>query len=166
MDRQLARLSAMAVLLIAAGSAGCAPVRTYSGFRPDYNNADIPTPQVGVDTKDTVQQRFGTPSTQAVLDQTAWYYISENVERVAFYNPHITSRRVMVVKFDANNHVSAVDNFGIERGRIISYNHDVTPTRGRELGVLEQLFGNIGSTPPIHTDDEDQGGPRRDRGGH
>ena len=159
MDRHLARLSAMAVLVVAAGSAACAPVRTYSGFRPDFNNAQIPTPQVGVDTKDTVQQRFGTPSTQAVLDQTAWYYISENEERVAFYSPHITSRRVMVVKFDADNKVSAVDSYGIERGRIVAYNHDVTPTRGRELGILEQLFGNIGSTPPIHTEDEQGGRP-------
>ncbi|HWA00686.1 MAG TPA: outer membrane protein assembly factor BamE [Caulobacterales bacterium] len=162
MDRNLLRLSAAALLIATAGASACAPVRSYSGFRPDYNNAQIPTPEVGVDTKDTVQQRFGTPSTQAVLDQTAWYYISENQERVAFYTPHITGRRVMVVKFDAENKVSAVESYGIERGRIIAYNHDATPTRGRELGILEQLFGNIGSTPPIRSDEEQQGGrPRR-----
>ncbi|HVY86478.1 MAG TPA: outer membrane protein assembly factor BamE [Caulobacterales bacterium] len=164
MDRNLLRLSAAALLIATAGASACAPVRTYSGFRPDYNNREITQPQVGVDTKDTVQERFGTPSTQAVLDQTAWYYISENQEQVAFYSPRVTSRRVMVVKFDTDNKVSAVENFGIERGRIVAYSHDATPTRGRELGILEQLFGNIGSTPPIHADEEDQGGrPRRDR---
>ncbi|MEQ1618411.1 MAG: outer membrane protein assembly factor BamE [Terricaulis sp.] len=145
------RLSAAAVAL--AAGAACAPVQTYNGFRADYNNVDIATPQVGVDTRDTIRQRFGSPSTTAIYDQTAWYYVSAVQERVAFYSPRITSRRVMVVRFD-NDTVSAVDNFGLERGRIVSYNSEETPTRGRELGVLEQLLGNVGRTPPIRPEAE------------
>ncbi len=146
------RLSAAAIAL--AAGAACAPVQTYNGFRADYNNADIPAPQIGVDTRDTVRQRFGSPSTTAIYDQTAWYYVSAVQERVAFYSPRITSRRVMVVRFEDDT-VSAVDNFGLERGRIVSYNSEETPTRGRELGVLEQLLGNVGRTPPIRPEAED-----------
>ncbi len=47
----------------------CAPVQTYSGFRPERNDVEIADPQVGVDTRDTVQQRFGSPSTTAVFDR-------------------------------------------------------------------------------------------------
>lgn len=146
------RLSAAAIAL--ATGAACAPVQTYNGFRADYNNVDIAAPQVGVDTRDTIRQRFGSPSTTAIYDQTAWYYVSAVQERVAFYAPRTTSRRVMVVRFD-NDTVSAVDNFGLERGRIVSYNSEETPTRGRELGVLEQLLGNVGRTPPIRPEAED-----------
>lgn len=146
------RLSAAAVAL--AAGAACAPVQTYNGFRADYNNVDIPLPQVGVDTRDSVRQRFGSPSTTAVFDQTAWYYLSAVQERVAFYAPRITERRVMVVRFDGET-VTAVENFGLERGRIVAYNDEETPTRGRELGVLEQLLGNVGRTPPIRPDAED-----------
>ncbi len=146
------RLSAAVAAL--AASTACAPVQTYNGFRADYNNADIPTPQVGVDTRDTIRQRFGSPSTTAVFDQTAWYYVSAVQERLAFYSPRITARRVMVVRFD-NDTVSGVDNFGLERGRIVSYNSEETPTRGRELGLLEQLLGNVGRTPPIRPEAED-----------
>lgn len=153
-----------AALLIVAAAAACSPVRTHSGFRPDYNNIAITDPQVGVDTADTVRQRFGTPSTTAVFDQTAWYYISSIKEQMAFYSPRITERTVMVVKFDENNVVSSVEKYGMERGQLIAYNEDFTPTRGRELGVLEQLFGNIGATPPLAAADESrQGGSRRDR---
>jgi outer membrane protein assembly factor BamE (lipoprotein component of BamABCDE complex) len=146
------RLSAAAVAL--AAGAACAPIQTYNGFRADYNNAEIPAPEVGVDTRDSVRQRFGSPSTTAVFDQTAWYYVSAVQERVAFYSPRITQRRVMVVRFE-NDTVAAVDNFGLERGRIVSYNSEETPTRGRELGVLEQLLGNVGRTPPIRPESED-----------
>jgi len=145
MDRALMRLSAIAVALAAATSA-CAPVQTYNGFRPDRNNAEIPDPQVGVDTRATVQQRFGSPSTTAVFDQTTWYYVSSIQERVAFYTPRITERQVMVVRFDGDV-VAGVERFGLERGRIVSYSSDETPTRGRELGVLEQLLGTVGASP-------------------
>ncbi len=146
------RLSAAAVVL--AAGAACAPVQTYNGFRADYNNVEIPPPQVGVDTRQSVMQRFGSPSTTAVFDQTAWYYVSAVQERVAFYAPRITERRVMVVRFDGEN-VAAVENFGLERGRLVAYNDEETPTRGRELGLLEQLLGNVGRTPPIRPDAED-----------
>jgi len=158
MDRGFLRLSA-AVAALAAASA-CSPVTTYNGFSPERNNVEIQQPQVGVDTRATIQQRFGSPSTTAIFDQTAWYYVSAVQQRTAFYNPRITQRDVMVVRFDGET-VSAVERFGLERGQIVSYNNNVTPTRGRELGILEQIFGNIGNTPPIRSDSEREGGPRR-----
>ncbi|UPT64763.1 MAG: outer membrane protein assembly factor BamE [Hyphomonadaceae bacterium JAD_PAG50586_4] len=159
MNRGFLRFSAIAIAL-AAGTAACAPVQSYNGFRADRNNEEIPDPQVGVDTRDTVVQRFGSPSTSAVFDQTAWYYVGSVQERVAFYTPRITERRVMVVRFEGDV-VSGVEKYGMERGRVISYDSNETPTRGRELGVLEQLLGNVGSTPPIRASEENEGGPRR-----
>lgn len=160
MDRGFLRLSAALVALGAA--VACAPVQTYSGFSAERNNVEIPDPQVGVDTRSTVQQRFGSPSTTAVMEEQAtWYYLSSVQERVAFYTPRITERQVMAVRFNGDT-VAAVEKFGIERGQIIAYNDNATPTRGRELGLLEQIFGNIGNAPPIRRDEEEQGA-RRDR---
>ena len=156
----LLRLSAAAMALGAA--AACAPVQTYSGFLPERNDVQIADPQPGVDTRSTVQQRFGTPSTTAVFDQTAWYYVSSVQEQVAFYTPETTERRVMVVRFSGDT-VSAVEKFGLERGRLVAYNDEVTPTRGRELGIIEQMLGNVGNTSPIRTEDERQGGRPGDR---
>ena len=156
MNRNFVRLSAAAFVV---ATAACAPVNTYSGFSAERNNVQIADPQVGVDTRDTVQQRFGSPSTTAVFDQTAWYYVSQTQEQVAFYRPRITQRQVMVVRFNGET-VSAVEKYGMERGRLVAYDTHETPTRGRELGIIEQLFGNIGSTPPIRPEDDQQQGGR------
>lgn len=159
MKRGLLRLSAAALVAAVAATSACAPTHSYNGFLPDRNNQEIPDPQVGVDTRDTITQRFGSPSTTAVFDQTAWYYVSSVQESVAFYTPRITERRVMVVRFDGEM-VTAVEKYGLERGRLVAYDDHITPTRGRELGVLEQLFGNVGATP-LPNQEEDEGGPRR-----
>lgn len=155
MNRPLLRFSALA-LLAAAASACVSPVQTYSGFRAERNNEQITDPQVGVDNQDTVRQRFGSPSSTAVFDQTTWYYLSQTQEQRAFMRPTITDRQVMAVRFDAANSVAGVEKFGLERGRVVSYSEDITPTRGRELGLLEQLLGNIGNTTPLPSGDAER----------
>ncbi len=157
MDGGFLRLSATALALGAA--AACAPIQSYSGFVTERSETEVVDPQVGVDTRATIQQRFGSPSTTAIFDQTAWYYVSSVQERIAFYTPETTFRHVMVVRFDGDM-VASVEKFGLERGRIVNYADEATPTRGRELGIIEQLLGNVGA-PPIRRDDEE--GPRRDR---
>jgi outer membrane protein assembly factor BamE (lipoprotein component of BamABCDE complex) len=157
MKGHFVRTSALAIAL-AAGVGACAPVRTTHGFISD--NRAATEVQVGVDTKSSVLQRLGSPSTTAVFDQTSWYYISSTQQRFAFYNPTTVEREVLVVRFGADDVVTAVDRYGVERGQVVAYSEDATPTRGRELGLLEQIFGSVGRAPPIRTEEE---GPRRDR---
>jgi outer membrane protein assembly factor BamE (lipoprotein component of BamABCDE complex) len=155
MNRHVLRLSAVA-LLAAASSACVSPVQTYSGFSAERNNQQITDPQVGVDTQDTVRQRFGSPSTTAVFDQTTWYYLSQVQEQRAFLRPTITERQVIAVRFDEGNTVAAVEKFGIERGRVVNLSEEVTPTRGRELGIVEQIFGNIGNSSPLRSQEDER----------
>lgn len=157
MDRTKLGIAVAALALM--GVSACNPVRDTHGFSavtPDQKKVEV-----GVDTKSTVLARLGTPSTESAFDQTAWYYISIVQERYAFYEPKTVGREVTVVKFDADGKVTNVDTFGMERGRVVSINGDRTPTRGRELGLLEQIFGNIGNSSPIRTQDEDRRGNRR-----
>lgn len=157
MDRTKLGIAVAALALM--GVSACNPVRDTHGFSavtPDQKKVEV-----GVDTKSTVLARLGTPSTESAFDQTAWYYISIVQERYAFYEPKTVGREVTVVKFDADGKVTNVDTFGMERGRVVSINGDRTPTRGRELGLLEQIFGNIGNSSPIRTPEEDRRGNRR-----
>ena len=158
MNRGFLRVSAA---LIALGvAAACAPVNTYSGFSAERNNVEIPDPQIGVDTRSTVQQRFGPlDHRRARSERCAVLCFGRAGARGSHLR--ITERQVMVVRFDGET-VSAVDKYGLERGRIVAYNDNATPTRGRELGVLEQIFGNIGRASPIGRDEQEQGA-RRDR---
>lgn len=144
-------IAAAAVLAVAA--AACTPVRDQHGFVPD--SPEAAKVEAGVDTKATVLARLGTPSTTSAFDGEAWYYISAVQERLAFYTPKTAERTVIAVRFGADDVVSGVETFGIEKGKVVAFNADETPTRGRELGLVEQIFGNIGRNPTQLPDEEE-----------
>ena len=125
---------------------GCTPVRETHGWVSD--TASEAQVQPGVDTRSTVLARMGSPSTTASFGGTDWYYITSLQEQYSSLKPRTTARTVTVIRFNADDVVDKVDKFGVERGRLINYANDKTPTRGRELGLLEQIFGTVGARLP------------------
>lgn len=140
-------------------TAACTPVRDQHGYIPDSQEAT--QVQVGVDTKTTVLARMGTPSTVGAFDSEAWYYVSQTQERLAFFNPRTTQRDIIAVRFGKDDVVAAVDRFGVEKGRVVAYSDAKTPTRGRELTLIEQLLGSVGRPAGLPSDETEQNRQRR-----
>jgi outer membrane protein assembly factor BamE (lipoprotein component of BamABCDE complex) len=138
--RRLA-LAAAAVAAVTATGA-CTPITSYAGFQAvDAQPADV---KVGEDTKSTVLTKLGSPSATSTFDPNLWYYVTQVSERIAFYNPRVASREVVAVTFrKEDEQVVAVNKYGLTDGRVIDFSNRETPTRGREMTVLEQLLGNV-----------------------
>ena len=136
--------AATAALLGAAlvGTGACTPLTTYTGFQAvDAKPTDI---KPGEDTKSTVMSKLGSPSATSTFDPNLWYYVTQVTERIAFYNPRVASREVVALNFDKDNErVLAVNSYTLKDGKVIAFNGRETPTRGRELTILEQLLGNV-----------------------
>src|SRR5690242_4473583 len=100
--------------------------------------------------KSEVQGILGSPSTTASvnLQGDSYYYISSTTEQKAFFNPTEVDRQVIAIRFDQNDQVASPGQYGLEDGKIIDINSRTTPARGRELTVLQQLFGDIGKPGP------------------
>ena len=123
--------------------AGCAATRDFHGYVPDQALAtDV---QPAVDTRSTVLARLGTPSTTSIFNDNLWVYMSSTRELLTFYYPKVVAREIVAIQFDEDDVVSDVLVYDVNDGRTLAYNSRVTPTRGRELGILEQLFGTIGN---------------------
>jgi outer membrane protein assembly factor BamE (lipoprotein component of BamABCDE complex) len=142
MIRKLAYAALASAAVISAGA--CAPVTAYHGFQAvEANPKEV---KVGEDTKATVHERLGSPSAVASFEPNIWYYVSEVTDQVAFRRPITKKRDVVAIAFtkDSAERVEKVDTYSLKDGRIVSYNGRATPTRGREMTVLEQLLGNVG----------------------
>jgi hypothetical protein len=75
--------------------------------------------------------------------------------QLAFARPVPKDQRVLIVRFAPDGNVTAVERRGLEQVADISPT-DKTPTLGRETGLIEDLFGNIGQVGSV----PGGGGPR------
>jgi outer membrane protein assembly factor BamE (lipoprotein component of BamABCDE complex) len=124
---------------------GCRATRDFHGYVPDQA---LPTDvKPDVDTRSTVLARLGSPSTTSIFDDNLWVYMSDTREMLAFYYPRTVAREIVAIQFDDQDVVSDVLTYDVKASRVVAYNSRITPTRGRELGILEQLFGTLGRLP-------------------
>jgi outer membrane protein assembly factor BamE (lipoprotein component of BamABCDE complex) len=65
----------------------------------------------------------------------------------------VTSRDVVAIAFDkSTEQVTSVNSYTLADGRVIAFNGRETPTRGREMSILEQLLGSIGAGSALPPD--------------
>jgi outer membrane protein assembly factor BamE (lipoprotein component of BamABCDE complex) len=155
----LRRAAYAAIALSLLSSAACAPITSYSGFQAiESDPKDV---KVAVDTKSTVRGKLGSPSATSTFDPNIWYYMNQVKQRVAFRRPQVVSRNVTAITFNKENEqVESVNNYTLKDGKVIAFNGRETPTRGRELTILEQLLGNVGRGSMLPRDDETVPGSR------
>ncbi len=130
---------------LAFGLAACTKAVRVQGNMPDPEViAEI---QPGIDDRNVVVDKLGSPSTISTFIDNKWYYIGQKTEQFAFLDPDILERSVLVVSFDQNGVVDDTLLYTLEDGQIVDPVDRITPTEGKELNVLQQLFGNIGRFP-------------------
>jgi len=147
-------------LLVAATLAlavSCAPTRDFHGYVID--EAAPAEVEPGIDTRASVLARLGTPSTRSIFDENTWVYMSTTRERFAYFTPKVANRAVVAIRFSEEDVVDEVLTYDAEDGAVINYAARETATRGRELGILEQLFGNVGRVVLPPTDESTPGNP-------
>ncbi|MAF47905.1 MAG: outer membrane protein assembly factor BamE [Rhodospirillales bacterium] len=136
------RLSLVLTAVLAAVLGACSPRVSTHGNLPDPDLlADI---EVGHVNKNEVARILGTPSSVAPFDSDTWYYVSEKTKTVAFFEPEVTERKIIIIRFDKRGMVKEFKTFGLEEAKQIEMVERKTPTAGNELGLLRQMFGNIG----------------------
>jgi outer membrane protein assembly factor BamE (lipoprotein component of BamABCDE complex) len=133
----------MAAIGAAVLLAGCAQTRSHKGIVLDPQLASGIQP--GVDNKDSVEKLLGRPSFVGQFTPNDWYYVSRDVNQVAFRNPRVTKQTVMIVRFDPKGNVASVQRTGRELVMNVNPTGRKTPTLGRSRSFFEELFGNIGT---------------------
>lgn len=132
--------------------AACNPILRTHGYVATENEKPQEV-DPNTDTKATVLSRLGNPSVKGTFDERegvedeTWYYITSIRQSYAYLRPQIEDRTIVAVSFNEDGQVSKVAEYGIEDGRYVDFSNRKTPTRGRQLNTLEQIFGTIGAIP-------------------
>ena len=137
------RVAAIAVLVL-LGTAACAPRQDFRGITIEEDKVALI--QVGQSSEAQVNALLGSPSTISTFPDwgVVYYYISSQTDTVAFLTPELIDQQVLAIAFDKDNRVKEMKRYGMKDGKQIAFVDRETPTRGKELTFLEQLFGNLG----------------------
>lgn len=133
---------AVVTMAVAAALSGCTRMRNNQGYVADEQLTSAI--QAGVDNRESVLKTLGRPSITSQFDDREWYYVSRNTAQLAFLTPKPTEQQILIVTFDPNGTVSKVEKRGLEQVVSVNPSDDKTPTLGRDTGIFEDLFGNIG----------------------
>jgi len=140
----------VALIGLAIAISGCNPILRTHGYVPTANNKPQEV-NPDTDTKATVLARLGNPSVKTTFDEDlvedTWYYMNSVRQRYAYLRPKIEDRNITAVTFNEDGQVTKIAEYGSEDGRYVNFVDRKTPTRGRELTALEQVFGTIGRLP-------------------
>ena len=120
----------------------CARIQNNMGYLVD--EAVVAEVKPGIDNRESVAKALGRPSIASEWDNKTWYYVSRLTKQTAFLTPKPSQQSIIAVTFDDKGNVASVNRRGLEQVATIDPANDKTPTLGRESGVFEDLFGNIG----------------------
>ncbi len=137
----IARRALCAAALIGLLS-GCEETVHLRGNTPDPTV--ISSIKSGIHTKADITRLLGSPSTIATFEKEIWYYIGGRVKTVSFFEPEVLERKIVTVHFDKRGIVTGLNEKDASKNIAVSLVERETPTRGKELTVLQQLIGNVG----------------------
>ncbi len=142
--RNLARTAVVGVLL--AGLAACAEQVRKHGYVP--TDADLAEIVVGVDTRESVAESIGTPSSAGLLNESGFYYVQSRMRTVGPRRPQVIDRQVVAISFTEAGVVQNVERFGLEDGRMVALSRRVTESSVNSQTFIRQLLGNLGNFNP------------------
>lgn len=134
------RLGLAALGLAALGA--CAPTFRTHGYIPPQEALDSVV--IGVDTRDSLAETLGRPSSTGLLDDSGWYYVQSRWRHFAYRAPEEIDRQVVAISFDARGTVTNIERFGLQDGRVVVLSRRITETSIRNMTFLRQLYENFG----------------------
>ena len=126
----------------------CSPIFKNHGYIPPAE--DLAEIKVGVDTRDSVLETLGAPSSSGVLRDSGYYYVASRVRYRGPKRPKVVSRELVAVSFDQRGVVRNIERFGLEDGYVVVLERRVTDSSVQNKGFLRQLLGNIGNFNPAN----------------
>lgn len=145
MSGRMVRLGIAGVLL--AFVVGCAATFSNHGYAP--SDSELANVVVGVDTRASVEETIGRPSSTGVLTESGWYYVSSQVRHFAYKSPEVVDRQLVAISFDKHGRVENIERFTLQDGRVITLNRRVTTSNIKGVSIVGQLLSNLGKGGPM-----------------
>jgi len=139
--KHMKRLILPLILLSVTPLTACTPVSAVRGnLVEDYQLKEV---LPGIDGKDDVIRKIGSPTTISTFDENTWYYMGQKTKKKGILDPKVVEEKIIEVSFNADGKVANV----VERkdGRQnIPIVQRTTPVSGNDFTFVQQMLVNVG----------------------
>lgn len=129
-----------AVLLCVSLAACTASYRNH-GYVP--LEEDLSQIAVGIDTRDSVAELVGTPSSAGVLNDSGYYYVRSRVKHFAWQKPEVIERQVVAISFSEAGIVENIGRYTLQDGNVVPLARRIT-RNGQDVSFIKKLLANVG----------------------
>ena len=121
---------------------GCAnTMNTQGQIIPEENFAKL---EPGTQNKLAVLRLLGSPSSESLFAEKKWLYITTKTQKRVLTHDEVKDREIVILAFDDNDMLSNITKRTAKDGRDIAPLPQRTKTHGQSLGILDQMFENLG----------------------
>ena len=120
----------------------CTTIYRNHGYAPsDEVLANILT---GIDTRASVEDTLGMPTTIGVPEGNSMYFISSRWRHYGIKPPVPISRQIVAIKFDASDILSNVSRYELSDSKLVVLSRRVTAGGASDISFIRQIMGNVG----------------------
>ena len=127
--------------------ASCSEKISYSGKIINYDSFNYTI----LTNKNEVLNKIGHPNFIDPIEKK-YYYFSEKKNVKNFFEKKIENRIMLVFEFDENDTIKSISKFDLKDQKTINYIKDTTSHELIQRGLIEKIFGGVGSSVPSTTE--------------
>ena len=131
------------VLLFFVLFVSCSEKISYTGKIINYDSFDY----TRITNKYEVLNEIGQPNFIDPIEKK-YYYFSEKKNEKNFFEKKIENRIMLVFEFDENDTIKSITKFDLNDQKTINYIKDTTSHELIQRGLIEKIFGGVGSSVP------------------
>ena len=125
----------------------CSEKISYSGKIINYDSFNYTI----LTNKNEVLNRIGQPNFIDPIEKK-YFYFSEKKNEKNFFEKKIENRIMLVFEFDENDTIKSISKFDLNDQKTINYIKDTTSHELIQRGLIEKIFGGVGSSVPSTTE--------------
>ncbi len=125
----------------------CSEKISYSGKVIHYDSFNYTI----MTNKNEVLNKIGQPNFIDPIEKK-YYYFSEKKNVKNFFEKKIENRIMLVFEFDENDTIKSISKFDLNDQKTINYIKDTTSHELIQRGLIEKIFGGVGSSVPSTTE--------------
>ncbi|MDX2083032.1 MAG: outer membrane protein assembly factor BamE [Rickettsiales bacterium] len=111
-----------------------------------FDLSDYQLLQEGITSKERVLKIMGSPTIISNLDvDETWIYYAESIDHILFFLPKINDRKIIALKFDADQTVRSIENIDLtHENQKMHFVSNYTEVSSNKIGFFKSLFSNVG----------------------